>query len=161
VVSPLAVLYQSIVVPAAAVALKVTAVVVPQNVDTGAVTTGLAGNPLNTVVILAVDVHPFEPVTVTVYVPALIIVAFALLPNPPVHAYEAPPVAVTLIDVLVHVKVSLPVLFVIPAVGAVVFWVTVMLDVAIHPSALVTVTVYVPAAVMLALAALPNPPSHA
>ena len=86
VVSPVGVLYQSIVVPVAAEALN-TAEPEPQNGTADAVvTTGLAGNPLKVVVILAVEVQPFALVTVTVNVPADVIVAFALLPNPPDQA---------------------------------------------------------------------------
>lgn len=44
-------------------------------------------------------------------------------------------------DVVVHVNTVVALLFVIPAVGAVVFSVTVMLDVAVAPLAAVTVTV--------------------
>ena len=52
-------------------------------------------------------------------------------------------------------------LLVIPAVGAVVFDVTVMLAAEVHPFDPVTVTVYVPADVMVADAALPKPLFHA
>jgi hypothetical protein len=65
-----------------------------------------------------------------------------------------------LIEVLVHVNIVAPVLFVIPAAGAVLFCVVVMLDVAVQPFAPVTVTVYVPAAVMLAFADVPKPLLH-
>jgi len=51
---------------------------------------------------------------------------------------------------VVHVNTVVPVLFVIPAVGVVIFLVTVMLAVDVQPLAPVTVTVYVPGAVMLA-----------
>ena len=109
---------------------------------------------------LAVEVQPLAPVAVTVYVPAAVMLADAALPKPLSHEYELPPVAVTLIDVVVQVNSVTPVLLVIPAVGAVVFDVTVMLAVEIQPLAPVTVTVYVPADVILADAALPNPLSH-
>jgi hypothetical protein len=49
---------------------------------------------------------------------------------------------------------------VIPAVGAVISCVTVMLEVAVQPFDSVTVTVYVPGAVIDADAELPNPPSQ-
>ena len=57
------------------------------------------------------------------------------------HEYETPPVAVTLIAVLEHVNSVEPVLFVIAAVGTVIFCVAVMLDVEVQPLAAVTVTV--------------------
>ena len=60
---------------------------------------------------------------------------------PPLHAYVPPPVAVTFIEVVVHVNTVVPVLFVIPAVGGVVFEVIVIFEVLEHPVAAVTVTV--------------------
>ena len=51
---------------------------------------------------------------------------------------------------VVHVNTVVPVLFVMPAVGVVTSLVTVMLAVDVQPLAPVTVTVYVPGAVMLA-----------
>ena len=72
------------------------------------------------------------------------------------HEYEAPPVAVTLIAFVEQVSVVVALLFVMPALGAVVFDVTVMLAVAVAPFAPVTVTVYVPAAVMLSPADEPT-----
>ena len=60
---------------------------------------------------------------------------------PPIQAYVPPPVAVTLIEVVVHVNTVVPVLFVIPAIGGVVFEVIVILEVFVHPLAPVTVTV--------------------
>ena len=56
-----------------------------------------------------------------------------------------PPVAVTLIVVVEQVSTVVPELFVIPAVGAVLFEVVVALAVAVQPLAPVTVTVKVPA----------------
>ena len=67
--------------------------------------------------------------------------AVAALPKPLSHEYESPPVAVTLMDVVVHVNSVTPVLLVMPAVGAVVFDVTTMLAVEVQPLAAVTVTV--------------------
>jgi len=61
--------------------------------------------------------------------------------------YDVPPVAVTLIEVVVHVKTVVPVLLVIPAVGAVVFCVIVTALVDVQPLLPVTVTVYVPGVV--------------
>ena len=53
-----------------------------------------------------------------------------------------------------------PVLLVIPAVGAVMFCVMVMLAVLVQPLADVTVTVYVPGALIVAAALFPRPPDH-
>ena len=89
---------------------------------------------------LAVDEQPFAPVAVTVYVPADVIEADAALPKPLFHAYETPPVAVTLIDVVVHVNSVTPVLLVIPAVGNA-FTTTVAVEVDTHPKASVVVNV--------------------
>jgi len=105
---------------------------------------------------LAVDVHPLAPVTVTVYVPGDVMLAVADEPRLLLHEYDPTPVAVTLIEVLVHVKIVEPVLLVIPAVGAVMSCVMVILAVDVHPLAPVTVTVYVPGKVMLADAAFPK-----
>ena len=52
--------------------------------------------------------------------------------------------------VVVHVNTVEPVLFVIPAVGSMIFCVTVILEVDVHPFAPVTDTVNVPGDVMLA-----------
>ena len=90
---------------------------------------------------LAVEVQPFAPVTVTVYVPGAVMLAVADEPRLLLHEYETPPVAVTLIAVLEHVNTVEPVLFVIAAVGTVIFCVAVMLDVDVQPLAAVTVTV--------------------
>ena len=83
--------------------------------------------------------------------------ADAALPNPLFQEYESPPVAVTLIDIVVQVNSVVSPLLVIAAVGETVFDVTVMLAVDEQPFAFDTVTVYVPADVILADAALPNP----
>lgn len=48
--------------------------------------TGVAIDMFWLTVMLAVDVQPFAPVTVTVYVPAALITALALLPREPLHA---------------------------------------------------------------------------
>ena len=53
-----------------------------------------------------------------------------------------------------------PVLLVIAAVGIVVFNVVIMLEVAVQPFYAVTVTVYVPAAAIEAVAAVPSVPLH-
>ena len=108
---------------------------------------------------LSVSVHPLAEVTVTVYVPGAVTVALALVPNPLSQLYVPPPVAVMLIDVVVQVN-SVVVGGVMPAVGAVRFCVIVMLSVSVQPLAEVTVTVYVPGAVTVALALVPNPLSQ-
>ena len=68
-------------------------------------------------VTLSIVLQPFSSVTVTVYVPALVIDADASLPKLLSQLYELPPLAVTLIDVVAHVSSVVPVLFVITAVG--------------------------------------------
>ena len=73
---------------------------------------------LDVTVIFSVSVHPLAAVAVTVYVPALVIDADASLPKLLSQLYELPPLAVTLIDVVVHVNSVVPVLFVITAVGS-------------------------------------------
>ena len=93
-------------------------------------------------VILSVSVQLLPSVTVTVYVLALLIVAAALLPKLLSQLYELPPLAVTLIDVVAHVSSVEPVLFVITAVGLL-FTVTTISSVSVHPFASVAVTVYV------------------
>ena len=87
-------------------------------------------------------------------------IAPAALPNPLLHEYVDAPDAVTLIDVVVHVNSVTPVLLVITVVGTLDDPVIIMLALAEHPFAVVPVTVYVPAAVMVALAVLPNPLLH-
>jgi hypothetical protein len=52
-----------------------------------------------------------------------------------------PPVAVTLIEVVAQVRIVVPELFVIPAVGGVMFCVIVILAVLEQPFAEVTVTI--------------------
>ena len=87
---------------------------------------------------------------------ALLIVAAALFPKLLSQLYELPPVAVTLIDVVAHVNSVVPVLFVIPAVGAGVFDVTAILSVSVQLLPSVTVTVYVLALLIVAAALLPK-----
>jgi hypothetical protein len=60
---------------------------------------------------------------------------------PPSHEYVPTPDAVTLIDEVAQDNTVVPVLFEIPAIGAVLLPVTVILAVATHPLAPVTVTV--------------------
>jgi len=93
------------------------------------------------IVMLDVDVQPFAPVTVTVYVSGAVIVACAAVPKPPLQEYVPFPEAVTLILGFVHVNVVVPVLFVMLAPGKVISFVIVMLDVEVQPFALDTVTV--------------------
>ena len=111
---------------------------------------------LDVTVMLSVSVHPLEAVAVTVYVPALFIDADASLPKLLSQLYELPPLAVTLIDVVVHVSSVVPSLLVITAVGADVFDVTVIFSVSVQPFPSVAVTVYVPALVIDADASLPK-----
>jgi hypothetical protein len=105
---------------------------------------------------LDVAVQPLAPVAVTVYVPAAVMLAVADEPKLLLHVYDIPPVAVTLMAVVVQVKTVVPVLLVIPGVGVEISLDTVMLEVAAQPFAPVTVTVYVPAALMLAFAEDPK-----
>ena len=59
------------------------------------------------IVILVVAVHPFNPMTVAVYVPGIVTFKRAFEPTfvvPLDQTYEAPPVAVTPMLVVVHVK---------------------------------------------------------
>jgi hypothetical protein len=67
------------------------------------------------------------------------------LPNPLLHEYEPVPVAVNEIDVRLQFSSVLPVLLVIPAVGAVLSSVVLTLALAVHPLLPVAVTVKVPA----------------
>jgi hypothetical protein len=69
-------------------------------------------------VILAVAVLASEPVTVTVYVPGVVkLFASVVGLLPPLQLYEMPPVAVTLMALVVHVNIVVPVLFVMLATG--------------------------------------------
>jgi hypothetical protein len=91
-----------------------------------------------------VAVQPLLPVTVTVYVAGAetdnaAIVSTTALPS--LHEYVPPPVAVKLIEVVVQFKTVVAVLLVMPAVGAVIFCVIVMVLVALQPMLFVTVTI--------------------
>jgi hypothetical protein len=91
----------------------------------------------------AVAVHPFELVTVTVYVPGVVTDNVALVPTTVVpldHEYVPPPVAVNVIAVVVQVN-TVVVGVVIAAAGAVIFCVIVCEAVAIQPFVAVNVTV--------------------
>ena len=102
-------------------------------------------------------VHPFDPVTVTQYVPGALTVCVAPV-MPPVHIYVPPPVAVNAILGTLHVKVVLG-LAVIPAVGIVPFWNIVIHELEVHPFVPVTVTQYVPGALTVCVAPV-MPPVH-
>jgi hypothetical protein len=103
-------------------------------------------------------VQPFKAVAVTVYVPTAVMVTFELVPKPPLQLYVFPPVAVKLMLVCVQVSTVVPLLFVMPADGIVGSEVIAILEVAVHPVAPVTVTVYVPAEVTVVFALAPKPP---
>ena len=110
---------------------------------------------------LEVAVHPLAAVTVTVMLETLDTEALAVFPRPPLQAYETPPVAVNEMVFKVQLSTALPELLVIPALGAVVFCVMVMVALDLHPLAAVTVTTYTPGKVTLALALLPRLPLQA
>jgi len=112
------------------------------------------------IVILSVSVHPLDAVVLTLYVPGDVMVTLADVPNELFQTYVDPPLAVKLIDVVPHVNSEVPVLLVITAVGAVVLELTVIFSVSVHPLDPVTVTVYVPADVIVAFADVPNDPLH-
>jgi hypothetical protein len=141
------------------VAVKLIDVVVQvSTVVAGAVIAAVGAVMFCVIVIDSVSVHPFAEVTVTVYVPAAVTFKVAELPtvvDPLLHEYVPPPVAVKLIDVVVHVS-AVVAGAVIAAVGAVMFCVIVIDSVSVHPFAEVTVTVYVPAAVTFKVAELPT-----
>ena len=81
------------------------------------------------------------------------------LPSPLLQLYDPPPVAVREIEVRLQVSSVLPVLLVIPAVGAVLSSVVVALVVAVQPLLPVTVTVNV-AAVLTVMAEVVAPLLH-
>lgn len=134
------------------VALALMVALVHVNVfDTFEVTTGLT--VFCVIVVLAVAVHPFAAVTITVNVPGVLIVGLAvvglvIVPGP-VQLYPPPPVPVKLAVRVVQVKV---VVLLALAVGVVVFCVMVVLAVAVHPLAAVTNKLYVPAWLTFAVA---------
>ena len=108
-------------------------------------------------VVVAVALHPLL-CTVTVYVPDARPVAVAAVPPPPLHAYVG-------LTGLVIVTVALP-LFCPQVVAAELMVSDTPVDaateavaVALHPL-LFTVTVYVPDARPVAVAAVPPPPLH-
>jgi len=113
-------------------------------------------------VTFAVAVHPFASVTVTVYEPAAKPLAVVFVPPLGAHEYvklPVPPLAVTvaLPSVLVwHKGFVLELILADIAEGAV----NVTLAVTVHPFASVTVTVYVPADKLFAVALVPPEGAH-
>ena len=94
--------------------------------------------------LFAVAVQPFAPVTVTVYVPGELTASVAAVPTTVVpfdQLYAVPPVAVKLIVVFVQLSILTFGELVIFTVGIVVFCVTVLLAVEEQPFGAVTVTV--------------------
>ena len=94
------------------------------------------------------------------YVPGAVMFNPAEVPttlDPLDQEYVSPPVAVTLIEVVVQFNSVTPVTLVIPAIGCTTFCVIVMLAVFVQPLAVVVaVTVYVPGAVMFNPAEVPT-----
>ena len=107
--------------------------------------------------VVAVAVHPLAPVIVTVYVPGEVMVAIALVPKLFDHRYVPPPLAVLVTLVVAHVRLVDPMIL---AVGVTISCVTAVVAVAVHPFAPVTVTVYMPGFVIVAMALVPNPFDH-
>jgi hypothetical protein len=109
--------------------------------------TGIEGSAV--IIIDALAVHPFEAVTTTEYVPAVVMVLVELV-VPSFHKYVPPPVAV---NVMLEVEQSKTVVEdVIEAIGKVVLKVIVVLAEAVQPFAAVTTTEYVPAVVIFFVA---------
>ena len=107
-------------------------------------------------VVFAVAVQPFAAVTNNVYVPGWFTVAFELaapdvIPGPD-HAYVPPPVPVKLAVNVVQLNVLALVAVI---VGAVVFWVTAVLAVAVQPLAAVTIKLYAPGKLTIGVAVAP------
>ena len=96
------------------------------------------GNAFTVTVPEAVAVQPAALVAVTVYVPAVEVV-IDVVTAPVLHEYEVPPVAASVAVAPAHMAGLFTV-----GVGSA-FTVTVPAAVAVHPAALVAVTVYVPA----------------
>ena len=100
-------------------------------------------------------VQPAALVTVTLYVPAAVRLLITAVVAPVDHKYVPPPVAVKLADVPAHI-VLLPVILQLGGL----LTVSVLLQELVHPAPLVTVTLYVPAAVRLLMIALVAPVDH-
>jgi hypothetical protein len=92
----------------------------------------------NVVVTLALDVHPFEPVTVTVNVEPVVITPDEASVEPLLHKYVPPPLAIKVVFGVVQFNAKFPVML---AVGAVLSKVVETLALDVQPFALVTVTV--------------------
>ena len=122
-------------------------VLLPEISQTGFVTT------VNT--LLQELVHPAALVTVTLYVPAAVRLLIVALVAPVDHKYVPPPVAVKLVEPPAQI-VLLPVMLQL-GVG---FTVNTLLQELVHPAPLVTVTLYVPAAVRLLITAPVAPVDH-
>ena len=84
-------------------------------------------------------------------------VAVAFVPNPFDHEQVLPPSAILVTLVVVQVKFVEPEIL---ALGGVVLCVTPVVAVAVQPFEPVTVTVYVPGEVIVAVAFVPNPFDH-
>jgi hypothetical protein len=100
--------------------------------------------------------HPAPLVTVTLYVPAAVMLLMTAVVAPVDHKNEVPPEAVKLAELPAHI-VWLP--GAISQLGRL-LTVSVLLHELEHPAALVTVTLYVPAAVTLLIAAVVAPVDH-
>lgn len=120
------------------------------------------GTGFTTTVVCPVAVHPFAPVTVAVYTPAAVAVAPVIVgfervevnPLGPIQENDVPPFPVN--NRLFPAQTG-PLLK-MAGVGGVVFWVMVMLEVAVQPPLALTVTVYVPAEVKLLAAVVVEVP---
>jgi hypothetical protein len=116
------------------------------------------GNGLTVTVLVAVEVQPLALVTVTVYVASAVgLTGIVAVVAPVLHKYVPPPVAVKVVEPPLQIT-DVPVML---AVGNG-LTVTALVAVAVHPFALVTVTVYVALAVGLTLIdAVVSPVLHA
>jgi hypothetical protein len=106
-------------------------------------------------VLLQELVHPAALVTVTLYVPAAVKLLIVAVVAPVDHKYVPPPVAVKLVELPAQI-VLFPVMLQ-PGAG---FTVSVLLQELVQPAPLVTVTLYVPAAVRLLIVAVVAPVDH-
>ena len=116
-------------------------------------TTTTFGSAISCVtVVLPTTEQPLGAVTVTVNVPGVVVVKLAALPPTDDHWYVAPTVAVVALTVtLVLLQVNGP-SFTTFTLGMLASCVTVVLAVVVQPFAAVTVTVYVPAALVVVTA---------
>ena len=106
-------------------------------------------------VLLQELVQPPPAVTVTLYVPAAVRLLITAVVAPVDHRKVVPPEAVKLADVPAQIVL-------LPAISQVGFVITVnvRLQELVQPAALVTVTLYVPAAVRLLITAVVAPVDH-